>query len=420
MVSTLELRTRDIKNVPSIPHFGTPQHGYFILTNSHNDQYILRAGPSGDDMLKGYLVADYAKYDSNIQGLATNDYITDPSKYRSVTLFKGDDYQAQQLMDKMWEFGRSVNNHAFDYKLPVCDVVNFGVYNRCAQQNSNAFTYYAMEYAGIKPKLPTLENGRPAWLPGFKSELRDTLLDHLIEYGGHLAAININVAYEIYNKYLEIGKTFSDKAANTYKAVIATLPYIMKSNEMLAIIDNFNKWEVGAAGQLQTELDQLKSTYELAANAECAQRLATVQFVNKPCVPNGPDAELVNTYVFTWTSIGIPIGNSISKTIHTDTTRIWKCKIGIPTDCKDIGDRYQAELDMYSQQKIEAFNLQKQFMLEASKGLADKIIRDINHVDLIAQQEARFDDIHATLVGELNGLKNNLLDMYHISHEAFA
>lgn len=417
MVSTLELRTRDINGAPNVPGLGTPQHAYFILTNAQGEQFLLRGGPKNGDMLKDNLAVDFVRYDATIQGVAKTDYITDPNQYRSTILYKGDDHKAYTLMNKMWEYGRKVNDGAYDYKLPVCDIINFGIYNKCSQQNSNAFTYQAMQYAGIKPKLPIMADGKPTWVPGFKSEIRDTLLDHLIEYGGQLKAINISMAQDIYNRYISESKTFVDKAINTYNAVKATLPYTMKSPEILAAVDNYYKWENQAATNLQNEMDNLKARYEEIANSECSARLGMPSYTQVPCTPGGPNSVLINTYINSWGGLNIP--GSLAPTIkHIETKRIWKCDIKIP--CDDIAAHYQTYLNQVYAEKINVFNHQKQFMEQETYKLIEGVVNQINQMELNDRVQQEFDNVYTVLMGELNGVKNNLLNLYGIEHEIFA
>jgi len=245
MPATIELRTRDIQVPLNVPFLGHPQHGYIIHTTSNGIKHIIRGGPSNDDMLRGNLVVDYTKYNNDIQGLAKSDYITDPSKYRTVTLYSGDDITASNYVGKIWEYGQKINAKSHDYKLPLCDALGFGEYNKCSQGNSNSFVKKSIEFSGLTYRQPAGIDGNSVWMPGINSDIRDTLLDHIQGHGGKYADITAQQAREIYERYItkraELVKNFANTAND------AIISYKMNASKDKALIERltteYKEWQ---------------------------------------------------------------------------------------------------------------------------------------------------------------------------------
>ncbi len=420
MPATIELRTRDIKNAPYVPFLGTPQHGYFIHTMENGQTvHIVRAGPTNDDMLRGDLHVDYVQYYPGMQGVARNDWVTDPTQYRTTILYKGDDVTARDYMNKIWEVGLKINQHSPDYKLPVCDIVNFGMYNKCSQGNSNTFIQKALEHAKLPMKMPQYPDGTVVWMPGLKSEIRDTLVDHMAEYGGKYADLTLAQAQALYAKYVEARTGVQAKFMGAYKAAETMYLFTKKSDELLKIYADFAKWQKDKLEAIDKGSEDQRQVLENQANAECRAKGVAVEKDPSACGPGTPGA--VETHVdvvthYTPKFCGIS-AIRCEPNSHTIRTHHWHCTINVP--CDDIRAKYQAMLDASKNEKEQGYQAEKAEKEKEINKMVEAIMGTIDKTQASNDMYDTYNDLRTEMLGELNVIKVSLCDDYGISHESF-
>ena len=419
MPATIELRTRDIKFTPYIPLLGTPQHGYFIHTlEDGQNKHIVRAGPTNDQMLAGDLHVDYAAYNSNIQGAARNDYITDPSLYRTTILYSGDDATSRKYMDKIWEYGKHLNNNDFDYKLPLCDVISFGAYNKCSQQNSNAFIQKAIDYAGLPMRFPTYADGNPVWMPGLKSEIRDTLADHMIEYAGRYADLTATQAQSIYQEYSGKRAGIAGKFQTAYKMAEAAYLVAHNTPQLIAMSKEFEKWQKEQLDAMNKEQEALRESLQAKANSDCVAKGHAIE-ASGGCGPSTPGVhEVRKEVVVTYTP---NMGCAFTKQLcmpdtHTTTTHYMECPINLVDACREIKSTYQDQLETAKGIMQLKYETAKTLKMQAN---AKSITGSMDHSRAEDHVTKTYANLKTEMMGELNAVKNSLCDQYHIQHDYF-
>lgn len=415
MKATIELRTRDIKTFFNLPFIGKPQHGYFILTNTNGQQHIIRAGPSNDNMLKGDLKVDYSPYDNNITGSAASDYITDKNLYRSVVLYRGDDATASRYFNKIWEYGTHINWKSPDYKLPVCDIINLN----CADNNSNSFVKKATEYAGLPFKIPAGNNGDVVWMPGVKSDIRDTIIDHLIGYGGRYADLTLDQAQKLYNEYVDDRKGIASKFAGMFKVADKMYSFNKKSPEILDLYSNYEEWQIDTLQSNSDKIEAKRIELQDLANSECKCKSENDPI--PPCGPSTPGAREthVDIEVHKYMKVCPPnYRGYCAPNTHTVRTFHWVCDIKV--DCSNIKEKYQNQLEEYSKRINDNY-------LNERSNRASNMNSEINNlIGTIDKEQAAkdiinlYNDFIADMNIELNILKNGICDNYNIQHETFA
>jgi len=420
MPATIELRTRDIKGAPYVPLLGTPQHGYFIHTMADRQNiHIVRAGPTNDDMMRGDLHVDYVAYNSGIQGAARNDWINDPTQYRTVTLYNGDDVTARNYMNKIWEVGLKINQQSPDYKLPVCDIINFGIYNKCSQGNSNTFIQKALEHAKLPMKMPQHPDGTVAWLPGLKSEIRDTLVDHIAEYGGKFSDLTLAQAQALYAKYVEARTGAAQKFMGAYKVAETMYAFTKKSDELLKIYADFAKWQKEKLEAIDKGSEDQRQALEAQANAECKAKGVAVEQDSSSCGPGTPGAVETHVDVVTHYTPNFcgPRVIFCPPNSHTIRTHHWHCNIKVP--CGDIQAKYQAILDASKAEKTQGYQAEKAEKEKQINKMVEAIMGTIDKTQATNDMYDTYNDLRTEMLGELNVVKGSLCDAYGISHESF-
>ena len=422
MPATIELRTRDIKFPFSLTFTGMPQHGYYVHTAESTIQHIVRAGPD-TNMATGNLIVDYVQYHAGMVGNAATDWITDKSQYRTSTLYSGDDITARGYMNKIWDYGQKINQQKPDYKYAICDFVGIGHYSQCSQSNSNAFIQKSAEYAGLTMKIPLDNKGYPVWMPGLKSEIRDTLFDNVY---GKVSKITADKAEEIYSKYIS---KRSEAMSNTQKAFKeAELMYgsNKKAEDIKKIADQFHKWQNDKLEAMSKSQDDQRIALETQANAECKAKGLEVE-ASAPCGPSTPGAVKTHTDTTSGGSPGIcmsgtfggnHLGGCSPSTLWIHNYHYWRCDIKVP--CDDIRAKYQAILDkgniesdlQYQKDKDE----QKLFIQKQINLLLQTLDKTQTNSDLAPT----FNEMKVNLVGQLNAIKTELCDQYGLNHEVFA
>ncbi len=426
MPDTIELRTRDIKNAPKVPGLGTPQHGFYIHTMGDNGiQHIVAAYPSGNDMLRGSLKTEYVQYYPGMQGPAASDFLTDPSQYKSVTLYKGDTLTARNYMNKIWEYGQQINMKTPDYKLPVCDVLNFGQYHdKCSQSNSNAFIKKSADYAGLKYKQPFDSNGMPVWMPGLHSDIRDTLLDHLKDYGGRFADMTLDSALAAYNQYTAYRKGVVDKAVGAMNAAVTMYVVAQNADAVITKSMDFFNWQKEQLNELDKVDENRRQELEKAAKSDCEAKGKQAE-ATYPCSPS--NGKLVSETV-TVTPIfgGCPpqyAGNGHWVTpicmpgTHTHIHRHYVCEITVA--CDDVRGDYQGRFDKEKAERRKGYEEQKAQKQRELDNLLNELSKGLDKNNYPPELQSKMDEVQVGLAGELNAYKSVVCDSYHISHDPF-
>jgi hypothetical protein len=396
MPDTIELRTRDVNGAFPMPFMGMPQHGYYIHTMTNGLQQIIRAGPD-TNIVTGNLVVDYMHYHAGMTGNAATDWITDKSQYRSIVLYSGEHITAKGYMDKIWEYGRKINQQMPDYKFPICDYVNLGMYNKCSQSNCNSFIQKSAEYAGLTLKIPLDSKGYPVWMPGLKSELRDTLFDNMIGAGGKYAKITAQKAGDIFDKYVAARADMVTKYQNKFKLSQAQDLVTKHADELIKISNDFIKWQNDKLAPLHKANDALRMEMQDKASTECtAQGQQQQDAATAACGPgNGVMVNEVITVTYS------------PMLITTLIERWWECKIQV--SCDAVQAKYQAILDQATLKN----NLQYQ------QDKADMQLKVNKQIDNLSNNEAAASaktSMIAAMISEADAFKVNLCGEHGITH----
>ena len=390
MPATIELRTRDVKFPYTMPFMGHPQHGYYVSTEENGLQYIIRAGN-----VQGYLSATYAQYHQGMTGDAASDWITDKSQYRSTVLYSGDNITARGYMNKIWDYGQKMNQQMPDYKYPVCDIINLGMYNKCSQSNCNAFIQKSADYAGLTIKIPLDSKGYPVWMPGLKSDIRDTLFDNLFDKCAKLTA---QKAEEVFDKFVAARAYIVNKYQTQFKTLQSQHLLDKHADELMNISNEFIAWQKNKISSVNKDNEAVRLEMQSNANIECTAKGQLVA-ESTPCGPHN----------------GVMIKEDITVTypspmfIHTHIDRYWKCEIKVP--CDDIKGKYQVLLDQATMKN----NLQYQ------QDKADMQIQVNKQVDSLPQDPNALNTkstMITSMIGELESVKISLSGQYGLDYQS--
>lgn len=190
------LRTKDVIDVYGSENLD-PQHSY-LVAEFNNKQYILRAGPSGENLfsdggnpLIGNLyftgANDLVEYSSINSSSVHHDWDY-KGDHNSFIIFSGSDDEVKDLFDQLRFEARAVNEKNFDY--------------RWNNQNCNTALNFVLKQVNLNLNLNNLYNksNQKLWMIGSDGILKDTYnpslnssLNSLFEFIDNFEFENLNI-----------------------------------------------------------------------------------------------------------------------------------------------------------------------------------------------------------------------------------